>query len=230
MQPRYVLLTSLTDHTFKWKFRPLNGFQNLPPSTRHWGSERHFDIVLSLPPVNFPFPSLTTNHQTHHEQAVSCHLPHQSGMVKLTSSRMKRARFQPPSSKLVPITLHPYPNPNPDRQLPNELIDVILEHLKTDDDLPAIAKVARTSRRMYSIAIPKLYETVTITQRNRYQFWYGHSEDGMPIYHAVYRTDETRHCSIRTTYSKRHCRFPHSQNCTGLRFSQGHNGQGFSLR
>jgi hypothetical protein len=96
--------------------------------------------------------------------------------LKLTYSITKRAKFQTPTPKSIANT--PHPNPDEDRQLPNEVIDAILGYLKADDDLTALARVARTSRRMHSIAIPKLYETVTITQRNKYQFWYGHAEDG----------------------------------------------------
>lgn len=154
-------------------------------------------------------------------------------MLELTYSGTKQARFKPPTSKLIAKTPHPYPDPNPDpaRQLPNELINIILEHLKTDDDLPAIAKVARTSRRMYSIAIPKLYKTVTITQRNKYQLWYGHSEDGMSSCHPLVNcADATRCFSIRTTYSKRHRRFLYSQSNTGRRFTKSENGQRILLR
>jgi hypothetical protein len=81
---------------------------------------------------------------------------------------------------LVPNT--PHPNPDQNRQLPNEIIDAILAILKADDNLPALAKVAQANRRMYSIAIPKLYKTVTITKRNKYQLWYGHGEGGMSSY------------------------------------------------
>lgn len=36
-----------------------------------------------------------------------------------------------------------------------------------DDDLPSLAAVPRTNHSMYDLAIPKVYETVTITEGNR---------------------------------------------------------------
>jgi hypothetical protein len=67
------------------------------------------------------------------------------------------------------------------RCLPNELIDAILGFLKADDDLSALAAVVRTNQSMYDLAIPKLYETVTISERNQDIIRYGHTVDGRSV-------------------------------------------------
>ena len=65
----------------------------------------------------------------------------------------------------------------PNHQLPNEIIDVILNYVKDNGHLKSLASIARTSHNMYDIAIPKLYETITIKEdkKNRRQLAYGHS-------------------------------------------------------
>lgn len=60
-------------------------------------------------------------------------------------------------------------------QLPTEIMDHIISFLKADDDLPALATVARVNHNMYDLAIPKLYESVTINEKNKQQIKYGHS-------------------------------------------------------
>jgi hypothetical protein len=67
------------------------------------------------------------------------------------------------------------------RCLPNELVDAILGFLKADDDLPALAAVVRTNQHMYDLAIPKLYETVPINERNKDTIGYGHTVDGRSV-------------------------------------------------
>lgn len=61
------------------------------------------------------------------------------------------------------------------KQLPIEIIDAILSFLKANNDLSALTAVARANRTMYDLAIPKLYETVTMTERNEDQIEYGTS-------------------------------------------------------
>lgn len=61
-------------------------------------------------------------------------------------------------------------------QLPNEIIDVILECVKDNGHLQSLASIAWANHNMYDIAIPKLYETVTIKKdkENQKQLAYGH--------------------------------------------------------
>jgi len=61
-------------------------------------------------------------------------------------------------------------------QLPNEIIDVILECVKENGHLKSLASIARTNHNMYDIAIPKLYETITIKEdkKNQRRLAYGH--------------------------------------------------------
>jgi hypothetical protein len=60
-------------------------------------------------------------------------------------------------------------------QLPTEIMDHIISFLKADDDLPALAAVAQVNHDMYNLAIPKLYESVTINKDNKEHIKYGHS-------------------------------------------------------
>jgi hypothetical protein len=85
-------------------------------------------------------------------------------VIELMNSEAKRARMQSP--------------PTSPKQLPNEIILSILEFLKLDDDLPSLAAVVRANKNMYNLAIPKLYETVTVTERNQYNIGYGYTPDG----------------------------------------------------
>jgi hypothetical protein len=64
---------------------------------------------------------------------------------------------------------------NSRRQLPNELIEVIVEHIKVDGNFKTLAAIARASQNMYNIVIPKLYETVTVTAKNEKYVAYGHT-------------------------------------------------------
>jgi hypothetical protein len=59
------------------------------------------------------------------------------------------------------------------KQLPNEIIDVILDISKANKDLSGLAAVARANRQMYDLAIEKLYETITMTEWNENQIAYG---------------------------------------------------------
>jgi hypothetical protein len=60
-------------------------------------------------------------------------------------------------------------------QLPTEIMDHIISFLKADDNLPALAVVARVNHDMYDLVIPKLYESVTINEDNKQHINYGHS-------------------------------------------------------
>jgi hypothetical protein len=64
----------------------------------------------------------------------------------------------------------------PPKQLPNEIIDAILDITKANSDLPGLAAVARANRQMYDLAIEKLYETITMTEWNEDQIAYGTSK------------------------------------------------------
>ena len=65
----------------------------------------------------------------------------------------------------------------PNHQLPNEIIDVILNYVKGNGQLKSLASIARANHNMYDISIPKLYETITIKEdkENQKQLAYGHS-------------------------------------------------------
>jgi hypothetical protein len=99
-------------------------------------------------------------------------------LTPLTNSKTKRAKASSPTT-----TTHP-PNmvnqginfkSNSRRQLPNELIEVIVEHIKVDGNFKTLAAIARASQNMYNIVIPKLYETVTVTAKNEKYVAYGHT-------------------------------------------------------
>jgi len=67
-------------------------------------------------------------------------------------------------------------------RLPNEVVDSILEILKKEGDFRTLTSVARVSRVMYDIAIPKIYETVVFSQttgnkNNHAKIQYGHASD-----------------------------------------------------
>jgi len=59
--------------------------------------------------------------------------------------------------------------------LPVEVIDLIIGHLKADDDLSTLAVAARANHCLYDLVIPRLYETVTINEENWRQVGYGHT-------------------------------------------------------
>jgi hypothetical protein len=65
--------------------------------------------------------------------------------------------------------------PDMRRQLPNELIEVIVDHIKEDGNFKTLATVGLASHNMYNIVIPKLYETVTVKKGNQDQVSYGHT-------------------------------------------------------
>jgi hypothetical protein len=58
--------------------------------------------------------------------------------------------------------------------LPNEILDSILTVLEVDGDFSTLCSVAQASRNMYSLAVPKIYETVVINKRNQRKIKYGH--------------------------------------------------------
>jgi hypothetical protein len=62
------------------------------------------------------------------------------------------------------------------KAIPNEVFNMIICSLQADNDLAALAAVARANQHMYDLAIPKLYETVTMTDWNEDQIGYGTSE------------------------------------------------------
>ena len=57
--------------------------------------------------------------------------------------------------------------------LPTEVISSILDTLVAEEQCGTLAKTARASQRMYDVVIPKLYDTIHITERNRLNFTYG---------------------------------------------------------
>ena len=65
-------------------------------------------------------------------------------------------------------------------------MDHILSFLEADDDLPALAAVARVNHDMYDLAIPKLYESVTINEENKELIKYGHSSLQLESQNGMY--------------------------------------------
>jgi hypothetical protein len=59
-------------------------------------------------------------------------------------------------------------------KLPNEIVDSILEILKIEEEFNTLTLVARASHNMYDIAIPRIYETVVVNEKNRSTVGYGH--------------------------------------------------------
>ena len=51
---------------------------------------------------------------------------------------------------------------------------MILDMLKQDGEFKALTSAARATKTMYDIAIPKIYETVVVNERNRSTIGYGH--------------------------------------------------------
>jgi len=54
---------------------------------------------------------------------------------------------------------------------------MILEDLKMNSEFKALTSAARASKTMYDIAIPKIYETVVVNERNRSTIGYGHGTE-----------------------------------------------------
>jgi hypothetical protein len=73
-------------------------------------------------------------------------------------------------------------------QLPTEVLDLILSMLRSDTPnyRKTITTVARVSRSMYALAIPRIYKSVYINKRNSRKIGYGHGgvsttvDEGMP--------------------------------------------------
>jgi hypothetical protein len=63
------------------------------------------------------------------------------------------------------------------QSLPNEILHEIVDLLKGDNN--TLAALVRVDRNMYDIVIPHLYDTVTITERNKVKIAYGHT---LPFY------------------------------------------------
>jgi hypothetical protein len=59
------------------------------------------------------------------------------------------------------------------QRLPTEVVSSVLDDLAADEQFGALATIARTSKRMYDLVIPKLYDTIYITETNRLKFTYG---------------------------------------------------------
>jgi hypothetical protein len=51
----------------------------------------------------------------------------------------------------------------------------VIGYLKKDEQYKALASIAQCSQGLYELAIPKLYETVTVTKENQEMLVYGHS-------------------------------------------------------
>jgi hypothetical protein len=58
--------------------------------------------------------------------------------------------------------------------LPNELLSRIVSLLQSKRQYHTLAEFARANRNFYDIAIPKLYETIIVTERNEPLLRYGH--------------------------------------------------------
>jgi hypothetical protein len=116
---------------------------------------------MSLP--SSVFYHLSLNHQVHYGLA-SCVSPRCAGaMTRLIDRSSKRAKLQAPTptSPTASVLNHNVdPTPNSRIQLPNGLIDVIMNHFKENGNMVGLASVAQCSRTMYDIVIPKLYETI----------------------------------------------------------------------
>jgi hypothetical protein len=57
--------------------------------------------------------------------------------------------------------------------LPNEIMTSIIDILAAEGQFGTLANAARASKLMYDIVIPKLYNTIYITEKNRLYFTYG---------------------------------------------------------
>jgi len=63
----------------------------------------------------------------------------------------------------------------------------IIEHLKKDEQYKTLASIARCSQGLFELAIPKMYETITVTKYNQNRLVYGHSRDFTCKACVVYR-------------------------------------------
>lgn len=57
--------------------------------------------------------------------------------------------------------------------LPYDIIREIISHLKTDEQFETLASLAQVNHSVYDLAIPRLYETITIKDGNQEQLAYG---------------------------------------------------------
>jgi hypothetical protein len=82
-----------------------------------------------------------------------------------------------PASKGPPTSKDPtsMASPRPGKQLPTEIISLILSYLQQDGDYKSLAAVARTRRSFYDLAIPMIYESVVVNERNSSMLDYGYS-------------------------------------------------------
>jgi len=75
-------------------------------------------------------------------------------------------------------TIRPQPQPEITQAkiaiLPNELLELILNILQERGEFKTFTSVARVNRNMYDIAIPKIYQTVIVNERNRSKIGYSH--------------------------------------------------------
>lgn len=71
------------------------------------------------------------------------------------------------SSQIDPIAV------NAKDPLPYDIIREIISHLKTDEQFETLAALAQVNHGVYDLAIPKLYETITIKDGNQEQLAYG---------------------------------------------------------
>jgi len=85
-----------------------------------------------------------------------------------------------PKDKADPLTSHKM------AQLPTEIMDHIISFLKANDNLPALAAVAQVNHKMYNLAIPRLYESVTINEHNKEHIKYGHSPLPLKLRNGMY--------------------------------------------
>ena len=51
----------------------------------------------------------------------------------------------------------------------------VIGYLKKDEQYRTLASIAQCSKDLYEFAIPKLYETITVTKENQEMLVYGHS-------------------------------------------------------
>jgi hypothetical protein len=96
---------------------------------------------------------------------------------------------KPPSKKLQTSAIQPHSHSQPDEmsdpvvlkssapKLPNELLGRIILQLQRERRYHTLAEFARASKAFYDLAIPKLYETIILTDYSLSKLEYGHSVD-----------------------------------------------------
>jgi hypothetical protein len=52
------------------------------------------------------------------------------------------------------------------QQIPNELIRRVMDALHQEEQLATLSTMALASRALYELAIPKIYETIVVTENN----------------------------------------------------------------